>query len=135
MNMVDGIPESGAVSEPRVATGMTWHICPMVHWIEESHSVDYLPEQFKRDGFVHCTNDRFRLMEIANLFYRSDPRAYVALEIDLNTLPSLAIYEDEASEFPHVYGRVPRTSVRNVVHVQRGDDGTFHQLTSPVGRL
>lgn len=68
-------------------------------------------------------------MEIANIYYREDPRPYVALEIDLVTVPAVAIYEDESSEFPHVFGRIPVKSVRNVFRIERGIDGTFIRVT------
>lgn len=127
--MVDVTHVSEVSGEFRRATGTTLHICAREHWIEQQRTTEYEPEQFTKDGFVHCTDDRARLMEIANLFYQQDLRPYLALEIDLRAVPALAIYEDEANEFPHIYGRVPLSSVRRVVHIERAEDGTFLCVT------
>lgn len=123
--MVDVAHEKEASGELRRATGPTLHICAWEHWIGQNHQNEYEPEQFAQDGFVHCTDDASRLMEIANCFYQHDLRPYVALEIDLDAVSALAIYEDEANEFPHIYGRVPLSSIRRKVLIERADDGTF----------
>jgi uncharacterized protein (DUF952 family) len=115
-------------SEFRLATGTTLHICAHEHWIRQSHLNEYEPEQFAKDGFVHCTNDRSRLLEIANAYYQHDLRPYVAVEIDLDSLPVLAIYEDADNEFPHLYGRIPLSCVRRVIPIDREDDGAFVRL-------
>ncbi len=67
-------------------------------------------------------------MEIANCFYQHDLRPYVALEIDLDAMSAVAIYEDEANEFPHIYGRVPLSSIRRTVRIKRAADGAFLHL-------
>ncbi len=114
--------------EHRLATGETWHLCAYEHWIEHARSRSYVPEQFARDGFIHCTNEATRLIEIANHYYRNDPRPYVALKINLNAVPARAVYEDSANEFPHIYGDLPVESVINVLPVERGEGGTFKRL-------
>jgi uncharacterized protein (DUF952 family) len=129
-----GTGEGSATRKPRIATGMTWHLCALDHWIGQSRSNTYTPERFEEEEFVHCTNKPSRLMEIADLFYRNDPRKYVVLEIDLDSVPVPAVYEDEANEFPHIYGRVPVLSVRRVLHVERGEDGAFRCLRDLTGQ-
>lgn len=132
---MEGVPQTeDSTSELRRAAGISLHICASDHWMEQSALSEYTPEQFARDGFVHCTNDRQRLMEVANLYYRDDLRTYVALEIDLDAVPALALYEDDGNEFPHVYGPIPVTSVRKVLTIERGIDGTFRGLNESAGR-
>lgn len=128
--MADVSNSSEDSGELRCATGTSLHICAREYWINQQHLTEYEPEQFAKDGFVHCTDDSARLMEIANVFYRHDLRPYLALEIDLGAAPALAIYVDEANEFPHIYGRVPLRSVRKAVAIERVDDGTFLRIAA-----
>ena len=62
---------------------------------------------------------------MANRYYRADPRPHVVLDVDLARVSAPAIYEDEARQFPHVYGPIEREAVRRVRRMTRAADGTF----------
>lgn len=104
---------------------ITLHMTPSEVWAGQSGAANYRPEAFEREGFVHCTDDEAVLLEVANRYYRADPRSYVVLDVDLARVSAPAIYEDEARWFPHVYGPIEREAVRRVRRMVRADEGAF----------
>ena len=58
----------------RIATGETLHLVPEPHWRAHAGADRYAPEPFAEEGFIHTTHGEARLLEVANLFYRDDPR-------------------------------------------------------------
>jgi uncharacterized protein (DUF952 family) len=100
-------------------------LTPAEVWERQRDSESYLPEAFGQDGFIHCTDDESKLVEIANLFYQKDPRPYYVLDVDLGANGENTIYEDPDSMFPHIYGPIHPASVTRVRFVLRGEDGTF----------
>lgn len=67
----------------------------------------YRPASLTTEGFVHCTREPEKLVEVANLFFndvRSEP--LLLLTLDESKLASEVKYEDPGVGhlFPHVYG-------------------------------
>jgi uncharacterized protein (DUF952 family) len=116
---MDGAPES------RTASGIALHLAPEVIWRAASTRDEYRPESFAAEGFAHCTHGETVLLEVANRYYRDDPRPYVVLDVDLSLLSAPAIYEDDSHQYPHVYAPIDRHAVRRVRQIQRAPDGTF----------
>ena len=112
----------------RTARGTTLHLCADDHWRSHSRRDEYLPEAFAGDGFVHCTDGEELLIEVANRYYRDDPRPYVVLDVDLGRVQATAIYEDAERRYPHIYGPIERGAVRRVRRVHRGVDGAFTRV-------
>jgi uncharacterized protein (DUF952 family) len=103
----------------------TLHLTPEPVWREQEGQATYLPEAFAREGFIHCSDGEARVLEAGNRYYQGDPRAYLLLDIDLGRVGALAIYEDEARYFPHIYGPLEREAVTRVRRVERAADGRF----------
>lgn len=118
------------MSEPEL-THTTLHLTPVEVWERQKNAETYLPEAYAQDGFIHCTDDEAKLVDVANLFYTGDPRAYYVLDVDLGANGERAIYEDPDRAFPHIYGPIRVPSVRQVRQVLRADDGTFQGFGDP----
>jgi uncharacterized protein (DUF952 family) len=108
---------------------VTFHLAPREVWDGQRTQHTYVPEAFAVDGFVHCTDGEEAVIDTANRYYRTDPRDYVVLTIEVDALSSEVKYEDPGRIFPHVYGPIETSAVRDVREVRREADGTFIPLT------
>ena len=106
-------------------SGPTYHLVPAEVWEAQRKGGHYRPEAFASEGFVHCTDGLDHLLVPANAYYRDDPRAYLALEIDLDAVAAPARFDDAARRYPHIYGPVDVAAVRRVLRAARSEDGTF----------
>lgn len=104
---------------------VTYHLTPVEIWRGQSDSLDYVPEAFGADGFIHCTNGEARVLETGNRYYKGDSRQYCVLTIDVSRVGARIVYEDAAGNFPHIFGRLNRDAVVAAREVVRSDDGAF----------
>ena len=111
--------------------GVTFHLTPEPVWLEHQLANEYRPEGFGDDGFIHCTDGEELVLEVANRYYRDDPRPFLLLEVDLDRVSAPAIYEDEERNYPHIYGPMERDAVRRVRRVERAADGSFLAIGGP----
>ncbi|CAF3702300.1 unnamed protein product [Rotaria socialis] len=108
-----------------------YHLAPATRWYTWSEDKPYLPAEYDKDGFIHCTSGDELMIKVANRFYKGVPGDYVLLVLDITKLkgPASPVKWEEASEFdslfPHIYGAIDRNAVVEVRSLQRTDDGTF----------
>jgi uncharacterized protein (DUF952 family) len=106
-----------------------YHITPRDYYRSVPESEPYLPKEYAKDGFIHCTRGADLLALVANRFYRSVPGEFVMLVIDVPSLTSPLKYEaldpDTPLPFPHIYGPLNRMAIVDVVKMFRGEDGRF----------
>ena len=107
------------------ATGATLHLTTDDVWDAHRGKTHYRPERFDAEGFIHCTNGEANLIAVGNKYYRSDPRRFLVLDIDLSRVGARAIYEDENNLYPHIYGPLDMEAVVRVRGVKRSEDGSF----------
>lgn len=119
--------------QTRPASGTALHLSPEPRWRShaEAGAAHYTPEPFAEEGFIHATHGEELVLEIANRFYREDPRPYLLLEIDLAAVVAPAVYEDPDDRFPHIYGPLDVAAVRSVRRMVRGEDGAFLEVGGP----
>lgn len=103
----------------------TLHLVPEAVWDAHDPALPYLPAAYPDDGFVHCTDGDEAMVEVANRFYRDDPRPFLLLTIDLERTGSPWRFDDPEQRYPHVYGPIDPRSVLEVRRVARGGDGAF----------
>jgi len=86
------------------------------------------------EGFVHLTHGLIDLVDVANRYYRSDPRPYVVLSVRLASLTSPWRYDGD-ERYPHVYGPLDRDAIADVRPIDRASDGTFLAIEGDSDRL
>lgn len=106
-----------------------YHLAPAERWNTWPQNTPYLPAEYERDGFIHCTAGDDLMLRVANQYYRATPGEFVLLVIDTDRLSSPLRWEQPpdglAPEFPHIYGAIDRQAVIDVKQVRRAADGTF----------
>lgn len=105
--------------------GVTYHLVPTSVWERQRAERDYTPEAFAADGFIHCTDGLDQLLMVANMFYISDARPFTALVLAVSEIASPVRYDDPDQLFPHIYGSLNTSAVRDELSVDRASDGTF----------
>lgn len=101
----------------------TFHMIAVADW--EAAATEIRPASLAAEGFVHCTDDRERLTEVANRHYHHDPRPYAILTVDLDATGSPWRFDDPNRWYPHIYGPIPRSAVLATAPFPRAPDGTF----------
>ena len=92
----------------------------------------YLPREFERDGFIHCTKGEERLLLVADTIYRRVPGDFLALVIDERKVASPLKYENVGGIlFPHIYGALNRDAIVRTIKMGRREDGTFLPIGEP----
>ncbi|HZQ38573.1 MAG TPA: DUF952 domain-containing protein [Dehalococcoidia bacterium] len=107
---------------------LTYHGVPAAIWNAHAGAVAYRPEGFEQEGFIHTSPDPRSLADALNRHYAADPRAYLALVIDLEQVasPWRPSRQPELDvEFPHILGPLNRDAVVAVVSVPRTESGRF----------
>jgi uncharacterized protein (DUF952 family) len=103
----------------------SYHLVPREEYERADPSIDYLPSAYPADGFIHLTDGAEELAATGNRHYRTDPRSFVALVIDLARVQAPVRYEDPRRVYPHIYGPLNREAIVAVLDVPRAPDGTF----------
>ena len=101
-----------------------FHIASAAIWARPGDS--YVPADFAREGFIHCST-RAQVMRVADRLFRGRPDL-VLLMIDVERVDAPVRYENlegGAELFPHVYGALPRTAVLAVEPLRALSNGAF----------
>ncbi|HEY5640160.1 MAG TPA: DUF952 domain-containing protein [Dehalococcoidia bacterium] len=104
---------------------ITYHGVPEPYWHTLDASEPYVPADFERDGFIHCTDGREAIASVLTQYYGDDPGDWLVLTIDKERITAPVKYEDAARIFPHVYGPLNRDAIVDVRQIGRATDGTF----------
>ncbi len=105
-----------------------YHLVPAEEW-EAEPDAPFLPAAYPQDGFTHLTHTADDLLTVANMFYRADPRPYLAVHLALDRLTAPWRYDGDP-RFPHLYGPLNRDAVLAVRPTLRLPDGTFLPFAS-----
>lgn len=103
----------------------TFHMVPAEAWAASDPSAPYESSSLAIEGFIHCTDGETGLLATANRHYADDPRAFLALTVDLDAAGSPWRIEDEAGIYPHVYGPIERAAFLGQVPLLRDATGHF----------
>lgn len=104
---------------------LTFHLVPQTYFDALDPSIDYTPEPFAREGFIHCTDGADEMARIANQFYKSNRESHYYLYIDKARVRAPIRYEDAEQKYPHIYGALNRDAILTVRVARRESDGTF----------
>ena len=94
----------------------------------ERAEATYLPAAYEEDGYIHTTRPRALIAEVANRYYRDDPRPYLLLTIDLDRVAVPWRYDAAGDDYPHLYGPLDRDAIVALRPMPRATDGTFLPL-------
>lgn len=113
-------------------TEIIYHLTPAGYFKSLPADQPYLPREFERDGFIHCTKGEERLLLVADTIYRRVPGDFLALVIDERRVTSpLKVENVGGIMFPHIYGPLNRDAIVRVVAMGRREDGTFLPIGEP----
>ena len=104
---------------------ITFHGVPEPYWSALDPAEPYVPPDFERDGFIHCTDGREAMSITLTQYYKENADDWLVLSIDKGRITAPVKYEDPAGIFPHVYGPLNRDAIVDVQPIGRAADGTF----------
>ena len=114
-----------------IGTSVSYHLVPAEVWRRHRSQAIYVPEAFEADGFIHTTNDLDELLVVANTFYRSDPRPYLVLVLNLDVVSVHVRHDDPSGFYPHLYGPLNVDAVVGYLVARRAPDGEFLDIEDP----
>jgi uncharacterized protein (DUF952 family) len=118
----DAVPLGLPMSEKKV---FIYHIAPRQAWERACQVGFYHGDTLATEGFIHCSTYK-QVTHTADRYYqgRSD---LVLLCIDPSLVEAEIRYEAsvEGDKFPHVYGPLATTAVRQTAVLNPNQDGSF----------
>jgi len=103
-----------------------YHITNNEIWIKSEQVGSYIPKEFSKDGFIHCSTKE-QVTKVANAKYWGKP-GLILLEIVEEKVTANVKYEnlDGGSEqFPHIYGELKIEAVARILEFPPNSDGSF----------
>ncbi len=104
---------------------LTFHLVPAGYYDAFAADRDYVPGDFQRDGFIHCTDAPDEMARVANAYYRSNPEPHYYLYIDKMHVRAAIRYDDAGQLYPHIYGPLNRDAIIAIRSARRTLDGAF----------
>jgi uncharacterized protein (DUF952 family) len=104
---------------------LTFHLVPQDYFDALDPRADYIPHDFARDGFIHCTDGADEMACTANRYYKSNAANHYYLYIDKARVRAPIRYDAEPRIYPHIYGALNRDAIVSVRAARRETDGTF----------
>lgn len=104
---------------------LTFHGTPAAYFDSLAAAEPYVPADFERDGFIHCTDGERRLADTLSAYYGDSPGDWLVLYIDKDRVQSPIKYEDPEHVFPHIYGPLNQDAIVAVRPLTRTSDGKF----------
>ncbi len=100
-----------------------YHMATLTDWEGTPPDANFVAATLVSEGFIHCTAEPERLLQVANRFYRSTPGEWVILVVATAQLTAPLRWEAADGQlFPHVYGPIDRVAIANVVPFPRNGD-------------
>jgi uncharacterized protein (DUF952 family) len=112
---------------------MIYHIATAEEWERCASSDEYAPLRLEEDGFIHCST--------ASQVQRTAQRLFSSLDeifllcIDEEKESDFIKYENlegGTGLFPHIYHRIPRSSIINVIRIKNSSAGFLFPASSGV---
>jgi uncharacterized protein (DUF952 family) len=104
-----------------------YHLAPIEYFHAQPPDRPYVPAEFDRDGFIHCTKGDEQLVIVANRYYRYDERGFLVVVINGDLVTAEIKYElgPDGMLYPHLYGPLNRSAIVSVLRMPRLPDGSF----------
>lgn len=109
---------------------MIFHLLPAATWQAHAPADAYHAETLATEGFIHCTREVERLVEVANQFYRQSTGDFVILCVETDRLRAEVRWEmADGHLFPHIYGPIAQEAIVDVIAFPRNPHGQFLPFT------
>lgn len=118
-------------------TKIVYHIAIKENFIRASNGGNYKPNDFDREGFIHCTGEPDITLLVLDDYFRQVTQEIILVQIAVDRLTSVVKFEKpapikgggtnhlkEGQLFPHIYGALNLDAVVGVAVVERGE-GAF----------
>lgn len=103
-----------------------YHMTPRVVWDAQCHQPAFVATSLAAEGFIHCTAEAVKLLQVANRFYRDIPGPFIIVCIAPERLAAELRWEmADGHCFPHIYGALNREAVLCILPFPRQADGAF----------
>lgn len=107
---------------------MIYHLAWRSGWNAGRLNGTYHPGSLQAEGFIHCTREPEKLLEVADLFFAPrDDDDLLLVSLDESKIGSEIRYEDPGvgHVFPHVYGPIDLNAVVDASVMTRHGDRWF----------
>ena len=108
-----------------------YHIATVPDWAQAQRYGEYRVSTRGRtlaeEGYIHASTAR-QVLAVANAYYQDEPRDLVLLVLDPARIGAEIRWEQvpgAADPFPHIYGPLPVTAVRQALPLPRDETGQF----------
>ena len=107
-----------------------YHLVPIEYWEAQPTDRPYVPADYAREGFIHCTKGDDQVAIVANRYYQNDQREWLVLVLVEQAITAEIKYEPgrDGLLYPHIYGALNRAAIREILSMPRDPDGTFKSL-------
>lgn len=103
-----------------------YHMTPTLTWQAQPPTAPYVADTLATEGFIHCTREAERLVDVANRFYRQQAGDFVILCVDTEQLQAEVRWEAADGQlFPHIYGPIALEAIIEVIAFPRNPKGYF----------
>ncbi len=102
-----------------------YHLVPAAYYDALDPRADYVPSDYARDGFIHCTDAPAEMANVANRYYGTNAEPHYYIYIDKARVRAPIRYDDAACLYSHIYGALNRDAIRAVRPARREADGSF----------
>ena len=103
-----------------------YHITEKKAWKGALLKGVYIPNDFVKDGFIHCSLES-QVVAVAEKFFKQTPDLLL-LEIDTHQIISPLVFENlEGGEeyYPHIYGTLPVSAVVGCLPLTKNHNSCF----------
>ncbi len=103
-----------------------YHMAPRAMWEAQRDQSHFAPPSLTVEGFIHCTAEPEKLLQVANRFYREMPGPFIIVCIAPQRLDAALRWElADGHSFPHIYGPLNREAVNRILPFPRQADHSF----------
>jgi len=105
---------------------LIYHMLSALSWQAHPQDEPYIGDTLATEGFIHCTREADRLVQVANHFYRDREGDFVILCLETEQLQSELRWEvSDGHLYPHIYGPIHPAAVVDIIPFPRHPNGNF----------
>ncbi|WCN37613.1 DUF952 domain-containing protein [Aneurinibacillus uraniidurans] len=100
-------------------------LTPASYWATFADKSEYVPRDYKEEGFIHATKGDDLLYKVANRVYHNFDAELLLLVIDEELVTSTIKYEQakDGNLYPHIYGPLNMDAIIEIKTMHRTKEG------------